>query len=133
MLKDFRTFVQRGNVVDLAVAVIIGGAFGRIVTSFVNDVLMPIIGMALGNVNLQELKWVIEPASEETAEIAVYYGVFMQHVVDFIVVAFFIFLVIRFMENRKKKDEAVVVVESVPTDIELLSEIRDILIQKKES
>jgi large conductance mechanosensitive channel len=131
MLKDFKAFIQRGNVIDLAVAVIIGGAFGRIVTSFVNDVLMPIIGMTLGNVNLQELKWVIEPASEEIAEIAVYYGVFMQHIVDFIVVAFFIFLTIRFMEKRKKKEETIAVVETTPADIELLREIRDILKESK--
>lgn len=131
MLKDFKAFIQRGNVIDLAVAVIIGAAFGRIVTSFVNDVLMPIIGMVLGNVNLQDLKWVIEPATEDIAEIAVYYGTFMQHIVDFIIVAFFIFLAIRFIEKRKKKEEAVAIVETTPADIELLREIRDILKQRK--
>ncbi len=131
MFKDFKAFIKRGNVIDLAVAVIIGGALGRIVTSFVNDILMPLIGLMLGNVNLQELKWVIEPATEDIAEIAMYYGVFIQHIVDFVIIAFFIFLVIRAIKKTKKKEEVALVVETTPADIELLREIRDLLKQKK--
>ena len=117
MFKDFKAFIKRGNVIDLAVAVIIGGALGRIVTSFVNDILMPLIGLMLGNVNLQELKWVIEPATEDIAEIAMYYGVFIQHIVDFVIIAFFIFLVIRAIKKTKKKEEVALVVETTPADI----------------
>ncbi len=132
MLKDFKAFIQRGNVVNLAVAVIIGGAFGRIVTSFVNDVLMPLIGRLLGGVNFSELKWVLEEAQGEIAEVAVYYGVFLQNIVDFVIIAFVIFIVIRAFENMKRKEEEVeeVVEETTPEDIELLREIRDSLKNK---
>ncbi len=131
MIKDFKAFIQRGNVIDLAVAVIIGGAFGRIVTSFVNDMLMPIIGMLLGGVSFESLKWVIEPATEEAAEVAVYYGIFIQNIVDFVIIAFFVFLFIRLIEKSKRKEEPIEpVIESTPPDIALLTEIRDLLKNK---
>lgn len=132
MLKDFKAFLQRGNVIDLAVAVIIGGAFRTIVTSLVDDVIMPVLGKLLGNVNFSELKWILEPAQEEMAEVAVYYGMFIQNIINFIIIAFTVFLVIRMFENMQRKKESVeeVVEETTPEDIALLREIRDSLKNK---
>lgn len=127
MLKDFKAFIQRGNVIDLAVAVIIGGAFSSIISSLVNDVIMPIIGKILGNVDITSLKWVLEPAQGEAAEVAVLYGTFLQSIIDFLLIAFFIFIVIRLLEKLKKKKPEEPVVETVPEDIALLREIRDSL------
>ncbi len=128
MMKDFKAFVLRGNVIDLAVAVIIGGAFGKIVTSMVNDIIMPIIGIILGNVNITGLKILIEPAVGDTPEVAVYYGQFIQNIIDFLIIAFFIFLAIRILEKLKKKEEPAPAEEpATPEDVELLREIRDLL------
>ena len=127
-MKDFKAFVLRGNVIDLAVAVIIGGAFGKIVTSMVNDIIMPIIGIILGNVNITGLKILIEPAVGDTPEVAVYYGQFIQNIIDFLIIAFFIFLAIRILEKLKKKEEPAPAEEpATPEDVELLREIRDLL------
>lgn len=128
MFKDFKKFIMRGNVVDLAVAVVIGGAFGRIVSSFVNDIIMPLIGVALGNVDLTNLKWVIEEAQGDVPELAVNYGMFIQNIVDFLIIAFAIFLVIQFIEKSKKKKPLEPEKPAEPSaDIQLLSEIRDLL------
>lgn len=95
MLKEFRDFAMRGNVMDLAIAVIIGGAFGKIIASLVNDVLMPLIGLLLGGINFSELTFTVKDA-------VVNYGAFIQSIVDFVVVAFVIFLLVRAMNNMKK-------------------------------
>jgi len=99
MLKEFREFAMRGNVMDLAVAVIIGGAFGKIITSLVNDVLMPLIGLVLGGINFSELAFSVGDA-------VVMWGAFVQSVIDFVIVAFVIFMLVRAM-NRFKKPEPV--------------------------
>lgn len=99
MLKEFKEFAMRGNVLDLAVAVIIGGAFGKIITSLVNDILMPLIGLVMGGVNFSDLSVTVGAA-------VIKYGAFIQSVVDFIIVAFVIFLIVRAM-NRMKKPEPV--------------------------
>lgn len=131
MLKDFKKFIVRGNVIDLAVAVIIGGAFGKIVTSLVNDVIMPLIGLLLGKVDFKTLKWVLEAASGDQPEVAVYYGNFIQNVVDFLIVAFVIFAMIKLLEKLKSKPaNAPTVPAAPPEDILLLSEIRDLLKNK---
>lgn len=129
MLEDFKKFIMRGNVLDLAVAVIIGGAFGKIVSSLVNDVLMPIIGIIVGKVNFKHLKYVIEEQKGDTPEIAIYYGQFIQNIVDFLIIAFVIFFMIRLVERFKAKPAAEAPVAPVepPADIQLLTEIRDIL------
>ncbi|GAB6106433.1 large-conductance mechanosensitive channel protein MscL [Fusibacter bizertensis] len=128
MLKDFKKFIIRGNVIDLAVAVIIGGAFGKIVSSLVNDIIMPLIGQLLGKVDFKTLKWVLEEASGDQPEVAVYYGNFIQNIVDFLIVAFVIFVMIRLIEKLKRKPEPVVAAPVAPTEeVVLLSEIRDLL------
>jgi large conductance mechanosensitive channel len=121
--KEFRTFIERGNVLDLAVAVVIGGAFGKIVSSFVADVLMPPIGLLLGGVNFTALKLRIGGTPE--SPVTVNYGTFLQAVVDFIIIAFAIFLVVKAINAMKKKEEAA---PAAPSNEEvLLTEIRDIL------
>lgn len=128
MLKDFKKFIIRGNVVDLAVAVIIGGAFGKIVGSFVNDVVMPLVGMLLGKVDFKSLKWVLAEAVGDTPEVAVLYGQFIQNVVDFVIIAFVIFLMIKFIEKAKAKPApAPEAPAAPPEDVVLLTEIRDLL------
>lgn len=129
MLKDFKLFMMKGNVLDLAVAVIIGGAFGKIVASLVNDVIMPIVGILMGKVDFNSLKILIEPATGDAPEVAVYYGMFIQNIVDFLIVAFFIFIMIRIIEKSKRKQDTPIedVVEITPEDTELLREIRDLL------
>ncbi|NMA79084.1 MAG: large-conductance mechanosensitive channel protein MscL, partial [Clostridiales bacterium] len=105
MLKEFKEFAMKGNVIDLAVGVVIGGAFGKIVASLVDDLLMPILGILIGGVNFSDLKFVIKPAVGEAAEVAVMYGKFMQSVVDFLIIAFSIFIFIKIITFRKKKEE----------------------------
>jgi large conductance mechanosensitive channel len=100
---DFKAFISKGNVVDLAVAVVIGGAFSKIVTSLVNDIIMPLIGAAVGRVNFADLKWVIKQADEANGvkEVALTYGNFIQALVDFLIISFFIFLVLRILINSQ--------------------------------
>jgi large conductance mechanosensitive channel len=127
MLQEFKNFLMRGNVVELAVAVIIGTAFGRITTSLVNDVLMPILGIFVGGINFTDLKIVIKEAYGETAELALYYGNFIQSIIDFLIIGFAIFVIIKLINSmhRKKKEP-----DAPPTPSKeeiLLEEIRDIL------
>jgi large conductance mechanosensitive channel len=106
MLQEFiRNFALRGNVIDLAIGVINGGAFGKIVSSLVNDVLMPLIGALLGGVSFADLKYVISPASGDVAEVALLYGSFIQSIVDFLIIAFSVFLFVRLLSRMKKKDD----------------------------
>ncbi|HPQ39076.1 MAG TPA: large-conductance mechanosensitive channel protein MscL [bacterium] len=131
MMKEFKTFVMRGNVVDMAVGIIVGGAFGKIVASFVADVLMPPIGMLIGNVNFTDLAITLNQASGDVAAVTLNYGKFIQSVVDFLIVAFAIFMVIKGMNAMKKKEEAAPAAPPAPTKEEtLLTEIRDLLKQK---
>lgn len=105
MLKEFKEFAMRGNVVDMAVGIIIGAAFGKIVSSFVKDVLMPPIGMLLGNVDFSDLSLTLKEAAGETAAVVIKYGVFVNTVIDFIIIAFAIFMVIKGMNKMKRKEE----------------------------
>lgn len=128
MLKEFKAFALKGNVLDLAVGVIIGGAFGKIVSSLVNDIIMPLLGIILGSVNLKHLKWVIRPAVGETEELALLYGSFMQNIIDFVIIAFSIFLFIKLLTSFKKKEAVKPVEPPKPSNEEvLLTEIRDLL------
>lgn len=130
MLKEFKEFALKGNVIDLAVGVIIGGAFGKIVSSLVNDILMPVLGVLTGGVNYSELKYVIVPASGDIAEVAILYGSFAQSVVDFVIIAFSIFLFIKLLFSRKKKEPKAPEPAAPSREEVLLEEIRDLLKSK---
>ena len=134
-VQEFKTFISRGNVVDMAVGVIIGSAFTKIVNSLVNDVIMPMLGVITGGVNFADLKYVITPGTEEVAEVAVKYGQFIQNIIDFLLIAIVVFVMVK-MINRmrdaaKKKEEEKpaepVAPPPTPEDILLLREIRDSL------
>ena len=125
MVQEFKNFAMRGNVVDMAVGIVIGGAFGKIVSSFVNDVLMPPIGLMLGGVDFSGLTVTLREATEEVAAVTLNWGAFVQTVIDFLIIAFAIFLVIKAMNAAKKKEEEVPA--EPPKQEVLLAEIRDAL------
>lgn len=132
MLKEFRDFISKGNVLDLAVAVIIGAAFGKIVTSFVNDILMPPIGILMGGVDFKDLTVVLKNAVGEVPAVTLNYGMFIQNVIDFLIIALCVFLVVKVANNLSKKKEEAPAAPPAPTkDQELLTEIRDLLKEKK--
>ena len=131
MFKEFKKFAFKGNVIELAVAVVIGAAFGKIVTSFVNDIIMPILGVIIGGINFSNLKIVLAPASGDIAEVAILYGSFIQTIVDFLIIAVSIFLVIRLFNKFKKKEEEAPAAPPAPSsEAVLLEEIRDLLKNK---
>ena len=146
-MEEFKTFAMRGNVIDMAVGVVIGGAFGKISTSIVNDIIMPVVSMITGGVDFQSWKFVLKQAvlnadgTEAAAEVAIKFGNTIAVIVDFIIVAFAIFCMIKFLNNMRKKEEEVVEEPApepevepappAPTSEELLAEIRDLLKEKK--
>jgi large conductance mechanosensitive channel len=128
MLKEFRDFIARGNVVDLAVGVIIGGAFGAIVKSLVDQIIMPPIGLVTGGVDFASLKWILKPAAGKAAEVAIGYGVFINTIIQFLIVAAAIFLMVKAINSLRREEAAAPVEPAAPTTTEaLLSEIRDLL------
>ncbi|MBO5272601.1 MAG: large-conductance mechanosensitive channel protein MscL [Muribaculaceae bacterium] len=136
-ITEFKEFAVKGNVIDMAVGVIIGGAFGKIVTSLVNDVIMPVIGKITGGISFTDLKYeltaaVIENGEEVTPAVSLNYGQFIQNVVDFLIIAFCIFLMIKGIMKLKKKKEEEPAAPPAPSKEEvLLTEIRDLLKEKK--
>ena len=136
LIKEFKEFAMRGNVLDMAVGIVIGGAFGKIVSSFVEDILMPPIGVLMGGVNFSDLKVdfkqaVMDGENVVTPEVALRYGNFIQVIFDFLIIAFAIFMLIKAVNKfNKKKEEAPAAPEAPPADVQLLTEIRDLL-QKK--
>lgn len=130
MIKEFKEFALKGNVIDLAVGIIIGGAFGKIVSSLVNDILMPVLGVILGGVNFADLKYVITPAVGEAAEVAILYGAFIQSIIDFLIIAFSIFMIVKLLLSMKKKEpEVMLEAPALTQEALLLEEIRDLLKQ----
>jgi len=130
MFKEFREFIARGNVVDLAVGVIIGAAFGAIVKSLVEQVIMPPIGLVTGGLDFSQLKYVLKPAdvATKTAEVAISYGAFINTVINFLIIAFVIFLVVKGVNSLKRQEAADPAAPAAPTPTEtLLTEIRDAL------
>ena len=136
MMSEFKDFAVKGNVMDMAIGIIIGGAFGKIIASMVNDVLMPIVGLVVGGVDFGSLYYALDgnsyeslAAAEEAGAAMVKYGAFMQNIVDFVIIAFVIFMMVRWINNLKKKEEEVV--EEAPPEpsdeVKLLTEIRDSL------
>ncbi len=130
MMKEFKAFAMRGNVVDMAVGIIIGAAFGKIISSLVADVIMPPIGILLGNVNFSDLAITLKDASGGAAAVTLNYGKFIQSLVDFIIVAFAIFVVIKGMNTLKRKEEAPAQAPAPSREEVLLTEIRDALKKK---
>lgn len=137
-LQDFKDFAMKGNVIDLAVGVIIGGAFGKIVSSLVDDIIMPCMSLIIGGDGYKNLKYVVkagQKATESAAEIqevAINYGIFIQNIVDFFIIAFSIFVALRVIMKFKKKEAEAPAAPAGPTKEEqLLTEIRDILKEKK--
>ena len=140
-IQEFKKFAMRGNVIDMAVGIIIGGAFGKIVSSIVADLIMPAVGLLVGGINFSDMKWVIKEAvldgeTEVSPEVAITYGNFVQVVIDFIIIAFAVFLLVKgvnaLANARKKEEEAKPAAPAAPpADIQLLTEIRDLLKEKK--
>jgi large conductance mechanosensitive channel len=131
MMKEFKDFVVKGNVVDMAVGIVIGAAFGKIVSALVAGVLMPPIGVLLGGVNFSDLAYVVKEAAGAEQAVVIAYGVFIQTVIDFTIIAFAIFMVIKGINSLKKKEEAATKPPPAPTAEEiLLTEIRDLLKNK---
>lgn len=138
-VKEFKEFAMRGNVIDMAVGVIVGGAFGKIVTSLVNDIIMPGVGVITGGANFSEFKYVLQPEQVDgvtkeviTPEVAITWGAFVQTVVDFLIIAFCIFLAIKVMNKlmrKKKVEEEPAPAEPTKEEV-LLTEIRDLLKQQ---
>ena len=138
--NEFKTFISRGNVMDMAIGVVIGAAFGKITTSLVNDVIMPLISRSTGGVDFSAWKWVLKAAevdetgAETAAEIAVNYGSFIAVVLDFLIIALVLFMVVKAINKLRsigKKEEPAEEEEPAPTSEELLTEIRDLLKDKQ--
>lgn len=129
MVSEFKDFAMRGNVVDMAVGIVIGGAFGKIVSSFVADVLMPPIGLILGGVDFSDLAVTLKDATEGAEAVLLKYGVFIQSVVDFLIIAFAIFMVVKAMNSMKKEEpaEEPAAPPEPSNEEKLLAEIRDAL------
>ena len=130
MISEFKEFIARGNVVDLATAVVIGAAFGKIVTALVDGIVMPVIGYLSGGVSVSDWKYVLSPASidaggKEVVEVAIQYGMFIETLIDFLLIAFVIFMVLKGYNRIRKPDEAPAA--ATPEDVLLLREIRDSL------
>lgn len=138
-LKDFKNFAMKGNIVDMAVGVIIGGAFGAIVSSLVNDIIMPVISLVTNGDGIKNLKYVLvhakdaAPGVAAVEEVAINYGIFIQNIVDFLIIAFSIFVALRFIMKFKKAEEAKPAPAPEPSKEEvLLTEIRDLLKARQE-
>ena len=128
IVKEFKEFISKGNVMDLAVGIIIGAAFKAIISSFVADILMPFISLIIGNVNISALKVVLRPAEADAPELALSYGLFIQSAIDFVIIAFVIFMFIKLVNRMKRKKEEEPLAPPAPTNEEvLLTQIRDLL------
>lgn len=131
ILKEFKEFAIKGNVIDMAVGIIIGAAFGKIVSSLVGDVVMPPIGVLIGGIDFSSLAFTVKEASGNNPAVVISYGKFIQTVVDFTIVAFTIFLAIKGINSLKRKEEKAVEATAPPAQEVLLAEIRDLLKERK--
>ncbi|QOL16147.1 large-conductance mechanosensitive channel protein MscL [Dickeya dianthicola] len=133
-IKEFREFAMRGNVVDLAVGVIIGAAFGKIVSSLVSDIIMPPLGLLIGGVDFKQFHWVLREAQGNIAAVSINYGAFIQNILDFIIIAFAIFMAIKLMNKlRRTQQEEPDAPTKISAEEKLLTEIRDLLKQQADS
>lgn len=132
IIKEFKDFINRGSVVDLAVGVIIGAAFGKIVTSLVTDIIMPPLGMLLNGIDFKDLKYVLKPAVGKTPAVSINYGLFINNTIDFVIVAFCIFLIVKGVNAMNRKEAEAPAPDPAPSKEEvLLTEIRDLLAKEK--
>lgn len=131
MLKDFKKFAVKGNVIDLAVGVVVGTAFGKIVSSFVTDIIMPPIGVLTGGVDFSKLSITLKKATDTAEAVTMNYGLFLNTVIDFLIISFSIFIAVKQLNRFKKKEEKKPL--ATPEDVKLLTEIRDLLKEKKSS
>ena len=128
MMKEFKDFAMKGNVMDMAIGIIIGAAFGKIVSSFVADVIMPPIGMLIGGVDFSNLSLVLKEATETAEAVTINYGAFLNTIIDFVIIAFAIFMVVKGINSAKKKEEEKPAAPPKPSEeVQLLTEIRDSL------
>ena len=128
MFKEFKAFALQGNLIDTAIAFVMGAAFGKVVSAFVEKMFAPVVGMLLGGIDLADKKWVLRAAVGEQPEVAIAWGAFITASIDFLVVAFVMFMVIKAMNAAKRKQaEAAPAPPAGPSDVELLAEIRDLL------
>ncbi len=131
LMRDFKSFAMKGNVLDLATAVIIGSAFGKIVSSLVNDLLMPPLGLMIGNIDFKALKIILKQGAGDATDVTLNYGMFIQNVIDFVIIAFCIFMIIRASQSiEKKKAEEPAPPPAPDRQESLLEEIRDLLKNK---
>jgi len=131
MLKEFKEFAVKGNVVDMAVGIVIGAAFGKIITSLVGDVIMPPIGVAMGGVDFSNLSIIVQEAIDKKPAVVISYGKFLQTIIDFIIIAFAIFMAVKGINSLKRKEAAAAAAPVAPPNQEvLLAEIRDLLKNK---
>ena len=134
LISEFKAFAMRGNVIDMAVGVIIGGAFGKIVSSLVNDIIMPVITLLTGAADFSQLSFVLKEPTASSKGISLMYGAFLQNVIDFLIIALVIFMMLKVMmklSSLRKKEEEEKIEEKGPTTEELLIEIRDLLKENK--
>ncbi len=128
MFKEFKEFALKGNLIDTAIAFVMGAAFGKVVSAFVEKMFAPVVGLLLGGIDLADKKWVLRAAVGEQPEVAIAWGAFLTASIDFLVVAFVMFMVIKAMNAAKRKEvEAAPAPPAGPSDVELLAEIRDLL------
>ena len=131
VIKEFREFISRGNVIDMAVGIIVGTAFTAIVNSMVKDILTPVIGFLMGGVNFEDLKWVIAPANETAAEVSLNYGMFIQKIVEFLIISLSVFILVKVLNmlrrKRTKQEEEKKEAPKPSDEVLLLTEIRDLL------
>lgn len=130
-IEEFKSFAMRGNVVDLAIAVVIGAAFGKIVTSFTNDIVMPILGVLTGGVDFSAMAWTLKEATDTAEAVTVGYGLFINSIISFLIIAFAVFVVMKQINRMKKQEEEASAEPPKPSNEEvLLTEIRDLLKRK---
>ncbi|MBU3214363.1 large-conductance mechanosensitive channel protein MscL [Clostridium estertheticum] len=130
MFKEFKEFALKGNVLDLALAVVIGGAFSKIVTSLVNDLIMPILGIIIGGINFTSLKYDIPSSISGGVDVSIKYGLFIQSVINFLIIAFSLFIFIKVIQSVQKKKAEKIILKGPSNEEILLREIRDLLKQK---
>ena len=127
-IAEFKEFISRGNVVDMAVGVVVGTAFTSIVNSLVKDVIMPFVGWLIGGIDFADFKLVLAPTAGETPEVAILYGTFLNQIINFLIISFVVFTMVKILNRfRRKKEEAPAPAPQTPEDVVLLREIRDLL------